>query len=530
MVSASPSFKELLSSLEELHRQELAFFESEKDRLVAENTSLRQFLEQPLDAPGPALPRIPVSSQPMALQFDAFGEDGDLPKPPHSPRGVEELQDEPKTVDPGEQDEALAGEEAASPRSPGMRPLPSFFRESSEAISEANVDKTCMQKLAAILVGDRYELLIGSLILANVFVMSFEFQFLGYRTGHEIEFARFETDPDMVWAHADDVFYYMNVTFTIIFVVDVAVRVIVLQLAFWRVPANWLDFVVVVSGVIELTDVEMSVNAVFLRLLRLAKLARALRVMRLTKVLESLHLLLKCIKASVGVLFWSLCVLGIIQCIAGMIISQIVKPYLDDWNIEPEERRKVFRYYGTFTKTLLTMFEVLFANWAPACRILVDNVSDSFIAVFIFYRCLVGFAILNVVNAVFIQQTMKVAQADQEHIIEQKQKAAEAYSKKLTKFFHTLDSSGDGHLSWDEFSVMLSDPKMKHWMGSLDLESHDMVNLFHMIDDGDGQISIDEFMAGAGRLKGPAKSVDVASCLTMMKRMEAKLDAMAKET
>ena len=25
-------------------------------------------------------------------------------------------------------------------------------------------------------------------------------------------------------------------------------------------------------------------------------------------------------------------------------------------------------------RTLLTMFEVLFANWAPACRVLIDNV------------------------------------------------------------------------------------------------------------------------------------------------------------
>ena len=31
---------------------------------------------------------------------------------------------------------------------------------------------------------------------------------------------------------------------------------------------------------------------------------------------------------------------------------------------------------GTFTRSLLTMFEVLFANWGPPCRLLVDNVSE----------------------------------------------------------------------------------------------------------------------------------------------------------
>ena len=33
-------------------------------------------------------------------------------------------------------------------------------------------------------------------------------------------------------------------------------------------------------------------------------------------------------------------------------------------------------WQGTFTRSLLTMFEVLFANWGPPCRLLVDNVSE----------------------------------------------------------------------------------------------------------------------------------------------------------
>lgn len=31
---------------------------------------------------------------------------------------------------------------------------------------------------------------------------------------------------------------------------------------------------------------------------------------------------------------------------------------------------------GTFTKSILTMFEVMFANWAPPCRLLTENVSE----------------------------------------------------------------------------------------------------------------------------------------------------------
>lgn len=51
------------------------------------------------------------------------------------------------------------------------------------------------------------------------------------------------------------------------------------------------------------------------------------------------------------------------------------------------------------------MFEVLFANWAPSCRALVDNVSEWFTLIFVAYRCIVGFALLNVVNSVFVSQS-----------------------------------------------------------------------------------------------------------------------------
>ena len=39
---------------------------------------------------------------------------------------------------------------------------------------------------------------------------------------------------------------------------------------------------------------------------------------------------------------------------------------------------------------------MLFANWAPPARVLIDNVSEWYSLVFVIYRCFVGFAVLNV--------------------------------------------------------------------------------------------------------------------------------------
>lgn len=57
------------------------------------------------------------------------------------------------------------------------------------------------------------------------------------------------------------------------------------------------------------------------------------------------------------------------------------------YRLDPNQ---VFLYYGTFSRTTLSMFEILFANWAPACRVLVENVSEWFSLFFLAYRCDIG--------------------------------------------------------------------------------------------------------------------------------------------
>eukprot|EP00438_Fugacium_kawagutii_P035598 Skav224938 [mRNA] locus=scaffold2105:176388:177164:- [translate_table: standard] len=208
-----------------------------------------------------------------------------------------------------------------------------------------------------------------------------------------------------------------------------------------------------------------------------------------------------------------------------MLLAQSLQPFLTDETNELAVRQAVFRYFGTFSATLLTMFEVLMANWSPPCRTLVDNVSELYSFGFIVYRCLVGFAILNVVSAVFLQQTMKVAAADQEVALQQRQMAAEEYTKKLEAFFKRLDKSGDGVLTWKEFSAVLKSRKLQNWLATLELESHDLVNLFTMIDDGDGEISLADFLHGARQLHGSASSIAVAEVMATARRTEAKAEA-----
>ena len=76
----------------------------------------------------------------------------------------------------------------------------------------------------------------------------------------------------------------------------------------------------------------------------------------------------------------------------------------------------------------------------------------------------------EVVNAVFVQQTMKTASSDEELAFKQKQKDMATYTRKVKRLFQTIDISGDGAINLEEFAKLVSSPKLQFWMLGLILE------------------------------------------------------------
>eukprot|EP00435_Cladocopium_sp_Y103_P046752 s144_g13.t1 len=273
--------------------------------------------------------------------------------------------------------------------------------------------------------------------------------------------------------------------FTGLFMLDVGIRIIVLRLQFWKIWLNYVDVAVTIVSFMEVLSfaIPVKVNAAIFRLLRIGKLARAIRMLPVTNALGSLQLLVKGLVASRGMLFWSFCLLTFLQCVAGMVISTLCRDYLLERIADANSQavQDVFMHYGTFSRTFLTMFEILFANWGPPARILVDNVSEWYSIFFLLYRCVLGFA---VINAIFVQQTLKTASSDEELSFKQKEKDIAMYASKVKKLFQTMDFSGDGAINLEEFAKLVKSPKLKFWMSQLELEYHDLLSLFEFLDNG----------------------------------------------
>merc|ERR1719491_173497 len=66
---------------------------------------------------------------------------------------------------------------------------------------------------------------------------------------------------------------------------------------------------------------------------------------------------------------------------------------------------------------------------------------------------------------------------------------------------------------------------MQGMLETFDLEASDFYTLFDMLVDSEGQISLEAFVKGVTMMKGAAKAIDMMEVLHIMKRLEAKIDA-----
>merc|ERR1712048_1502864 len=178
--------------------------------------------------------------------------------------------------------------------------------------------------------------------------------------------------------------------------------------------------------------------------------------------------------------------------IIGMFVSQMLQPYIQESSNDLETRIEVYKSWGTFTRAMVTMFEITLANWGPPCRFLMDHVNEWWAFFFVAYKCSIGFAVVQVITSVFIQQTFKVASHDEEVMITEKRNASRAYLRNLERLFQALDTSGDGIVTRKEFEAVLEDKEVSHWFAAMEVDVSEASQLFDVLDDGDGMISLDE--------------------------------------
>eukprot|EP00746_Dinoflagellata_sp_MGD_P028230 gnl/MRDRNA2_/MRDRNA2_166744_c0_seq1.p1 gnl/MRDRNA2_/MRDRNA2_166744_c0~~gnl/MRDRNA2_/MRDRNA2_166744_c0_seq1.p1 ORF type:complete len:639 (+),score=131.63 gnl/MRDRNA2_/MRDRNA2_166744_c0_seq1:65-1981(+) len=376
-----------------------------------------------------------------------------------------------------------------------------------------------------------FDLAVGFVIMINSVVMALNLEYEGHKNATLLDQV---PDTDW-WPAADEAFGTIEHIFSALFVGELFLRLYALGLSYFASKANWLDCAIVLTTVLDLyvfsaTGITFP-NVSVIRLLRIVKLVRVLRIIRVLRFFRQLRILIHSIISSVGALGWSMALLSIIQLIGAIIMAQTLQPWLRDEKNDLELRLHVYEYFGTFSRAVITMFEITFAPgaWGGIGRIIMYKVNRNYTVFFLLYVSGVTFAVIRVITAIFLKETLAAAESDREMKMAEKKRQRDAYIRSLQTLFSELDTDGGGNLNLEEVKKMMNDPRVEIWMSVLDLEVHEVEDLFALIDTGDGEISFDEFMAGLLRLKGSAKAIDVVTLLYNGKRNEEKLAGLQDE-
>jgi len=319
-----------------------------------------------------------------------------------------------------------------------------------------------------------------------------------------------------------------EITFCILFTIEVILRGLVLQYEFFLRDVAWnlFDVFCVVLMNIDLIvehawDGDVPVVAhPSLRILRVVRVVRVLRVIRVLIFFRELRLMVCSILGSVKLLVWAVIVISLMFYTFAITFTQGAADFCHHYSSKcdtPDDIvTELLDNFGTLERSSLSLFYSM--SGGISWGLLIQSMKPlhwSFTALFISFICCAFFAVVNIVTGVFVECAMQNSQLDRETIIQEELQRKQIYIRCMQEMFEALDADGNGEIGLVEFQAAILDERMVANFNALGLEITEVETLFSLLDrDSSCSIDMEEFLVGCMRLKGEAKSLDLAKvCL-----------------
>mmetsp|Transcript_26887 Transcript_26887/g.63067 ORF Transcript_26887/g.63067 Transcript_26887/m.63067 type:complete len:555 (+) Transcript_26887:140-1804(+) len=325
------------------------------------------------------------------------------------------------------------------------------------------------------------------------------------------------------------IFETADVAFMIIFLLELLTRVLAEWPSWHRDYANLFDAVLVVVGFIDLLVMTPAnsgaPNATALRIVRTLKCVRAVRLMRTFRFVKGLRLLVQACQCFLPSLCWSMVLLAVFMSMGALVMGNLLLIFVENQEANPDDRLWIWTRYGTAYRALYTLYEVTFAgNWPTNARPVMEKVSHAYVFFFLLYVTLVVFAVIRVITATFLKDTLDAAQNDAEQLVVDRMNKKAKYVEQLEAVFKAIDQRRDGTVSEERLNELLSHPQVAAYFNVLDLDVQETSVFFHIIDNGDGEVTLDEFIDGILRCKGNARAVDSMAIRADLKKLTTKVN------
>eukprot|EP00929_Paragymnodinium_shiwhaense_P088942 TRINITY_DN4923_c0_g1_i2.p1 TRINITY_DN4923_c0_g1~~TRINITY_DN4923_c0_g1_i2.p1 ORF type:complete len:618 (-),score=90.66 TRINITY_DN4923_c0_g1_i2:100-1953(-) len=380
-------------------------------------------------------------------------------------------------------------------------------------------------RLRAITENTYFELTFAALILLNTCTMAIEFQYHSLDVCFNIDYPNCERPKEELWPGADMAFWILEMAFGLLFTSEVSLKLLGQGVYFICSGWNCLDFIIILSWMLTtLSETDIGMNPMLMRLARIARLLRFLRLVKTVQMFNVLQLLIGSLRASGLILFWSAVVLTVVMVCASLVSHSVMLNYIQDESLDMETRHEAYMVFGSFARSFMTMYQMTFGldnNASGMCF----ELSEWFGIPLIMYQGLVSFAVIKVIEAVFLNETIKLAASNDELMIMEKNRWESMQEDKVHSLFKEADESGDGLIDCAEFMLIMQDERITAWLEAMEVEVTnpkmvwDLLCSFSARHGGAAdRLSAEWFVKGIARLKGGAKSLDL---LAMHRELDA---------
>jgi len=210
-----------------------------------------------------------------------------------------------------------------------------------------------------------------------------------------------------------------------------------------------------------------------------------------------------------------------------------VNRYLRESSAEtdPMTRASLLKFYSSVGATMYTLVLAISggADWVDMVDPL-QRISDVYQALFVFYVLFVLICVLNVLTSVFVQRANELVKLDRDLVTQCQLVSNEMFYNEMKSIFQEVDVDGSGTITWEKFREYLQNEHVQAYFATQQLDTTDARELFNLLDaDAKEEVKVEDFVMGCMKLRGQAKSSDVATVLREHKRMSQKtMKAMRK--
>lgn len=221
---------------------------------------------------------------------------------------------------------------------------------------------------------------------------------------------------------------------------------------------------------------------------------------------------------------WSVMIISFICMVTGVFLVEGVLSFCIRHGSFTDDANAQLRHdFGNPRDAMLSLYKAMSGgqDWGELYSV-VYPMGFLYRMAFLLFQVISFIALLNVVAAVFVESALERSKNDRSFKVHTAMKANQEFLTTMKNIFRRIDTNQCGTISLIELKENLRDKEVGAYFESLGIDANQATNLFHLLDsDGNGSIDEKEFMFGCIKIKGEAKSLDIAILHEEMKSLRS---------